>query len=259
MSIQKRAHGVYVAPENSGGRDFVVGDLHGQFDLLMDELERVGFVPDRDRLFCSGDLVDRGEQSMECLRLLSMPWFYSTLGNHEDMMISAVLDGDLEAGANWLCNGGRWAHEQCPDEIADLVARWMLGMPLAIEIPFQGRWVGLIHAAVTSGEWGVFDLDADVWNRRVARDQHRSDAVVTSEVQVAGIDAVVVGHNITPAPMVRGNTLFMDTGAAVGRMPTVWPIEAVLNVVDRHAKFGKAQTFFYVLSQNVAGHTLNDL
>lgn len=253
-----RKHGLFLASGNHRGRDFVVGDLHGQYDLLIHELECAGFQYDRDRLFCAGDLVDRGEQSMECLRLLAEPWFFSVLGNHEDLMLSALLEDDASAAGTWFANGGLWIHEYDKRDIVAFVQQWMVEMPLAIEIPCGNRKIGLVHAAVSSGQWGCFDLDADIWNRRVARDRHDPNATLF-DVQVRGIDAVVVGHNVTPAPMVRGNTLFMDTGAAAGLPPTVWPIEAVFDVVDRHVATSAAQTFFYALSRDVAGHSLNEL
>lgn len=66
---------------NSLGRDFIVDDLHGCLDLLDIELDRVGFDPAVDRLFSVGDLIDRGPDSMGCLRLLNKPWFFAVRGN----------------------------------------------------------------------------------------------------------------------------------------------------------------------------------
>lgn len=49
------------------GRDFVVGDVHGEFPTLESLLAQVGFAPERDRLFALGDLVDRGPRSTDAL------------------------------------------------------------------------------------------------------------------------------------------------------------------------------------------------
>jgi serine/threonine protein phosphatase 1 len=71
---------------NSQGRDFVIGDLHGCLDQLQDKLNSASFEPERgDRLFAVGDLVDRGPDSLGCLKLLQEPWFFSVLGNHDQM------------------------------------------------------------------------------------------------------------------------------------------------------------------------------
>ena len=68
---------------NLVGRDFVVGDLHGAFDLLDAAMDRVGFDPECDRLFGVGDLVDRGPDSARALDLLRKPYVHSVLGNHD--------------------------------------------------------------------------------------------------------------------------------------------------------------------------------
>ena len=70
-------------PANGGGRDFVVGDLHGHRRLFEFELEHLGFDPACDRVFSVGDLVDRGPHALETLRLIEEPWFHAVLGNHE--------------------------------------------------------------------------------------------------------------------------------------------------------------------------------
>lgn len=37
-------------------------------------------------------MIDRGPKSVECLDLLSKPWFFSVLGNHEDLLIEKIQD-----------------------------------------------------------------------------------------------------------------------------------------------------------------------
>ena len=49
--------------QNTVGRDFAVGDIHGCFTELQRGLEAIGFDPSTDRLFSVGDLVDRGPES----------------------------------------------------------------------------------------------------------------------------------------------------------------------------------------------------
>lgn len=74
-------------PANEDGRDFIVGDLHGCFDELAKLLSYVEFNPHKDRLFSTGDLIDRGPRSIDCLNLLKKKWFYPVLGNHEDIFL----------------------------------------------------------------------------------------------------------------------------------------------------------------------------
>ena len=84
--------------QNTRGRDFVVGDLHGCFDYLRVMLEHIQFDRVTDRLFCVGDLVDRGPQSEEAIDWIAKPWFHAVRGNHEQMAID-VAAGRVNAGS----------------------------------------------------------------------------------------------------------------------------------------------------------------
>ena len=61
---------------NQSGRDLIVGDIHGGFSRLQLALDAVHFNPVVDRLFCVGDLVDRGPESAQALDWLARPWFH---------------------------------------------------------------------------------------------------------------------------------------------------------------------------------------
>ena len=87
MSALKSNNRFYKINPNVDGRDFVVGDLHGCYDELICLLEHVHFNYEQDRVFCVGDLIDRGPKSEDCLKLLREPWFFSSLGNHESMYL----------------------------------------------------------------------------------------------------------------------------------------------------------------------------
>jgi hypothetical protein len=74
--------------KNATGRDYIVGDIHGHLDQLDRQLKKITFNPSHDRLFCLGDLVDRGPHSKSLLARIDQKTYFSTLGNHEAMMIA---------------------------------------------------------------------------------------------------------------------------------------------------------------------------
>ena len=89
---------------------YIVGDLHGCFSLLMQELNKINFNFDNDLLICTGDLIDRGAENLECIGLLEQPWFCTVRGNHEEMCIRGQHDPkmkDMHAR-----NGGAWFYQQ---------------------------------------------------------------------------------------------------------------------------------------------------
>ena len=97
---------------NECGRDFVCGDIHGMFPLITQFLEYVNFDKTKDRLIACGDLIDRGLENENCLRLLDEPWFYSVMGNHEHLMLEYAADEYY--GKYWPRNGGDWGTKYFP-------------------------------------------------------------------------------------------------------------------------------------------------
>lgn len=199
---------------NTSGRDFVAGDIHGEFSRLEACLEGVAFAPERDRLFSVGDLIDRGPDSPAALEWLARPWFHAVRGNHEEMALQAEHDPDMAEA--WLWNGGEWWLAAGP-ALRRALRPALRRLPLAIEVAgARERRYGIVHADLPPGrDWDGFLRDLErgdpvaleyaLWSR--------SRALRGSAGPVAGVCAVYCGHTPLPAPRRVGNVHFIDTGA----------------------------------------------
>ncbi len=96
---------ILTLPENTLGKDFVIGDVHGAH-IAFDKVVRA--LGPHDRLLIVGDLVDRGDESEAILLQIiddkqtraeaGLPQrIYSIRGNHEDMLLDVLNKPDDES------------------------------------------------------------------------------------------------------------------------------------------------------------------
>ena len=208
---------------NRTGRDFVVGDIHGHFELVEALMRTVDFDPARDRLCAVGDLVDRGPTSHQVLDWLKQPWFFSVRGNHEQMILDAEASGgDDEGHRN---NGGAWFYDSA-QALRATIADALKALPFAMEIQLADRRkVGIVHAKPPlldgQNDWGqaLTNLSGteDGERRRLAQRQalySRSRFNSRNSQAVTGVDCVYVGHTSVPTPTCLGNVMYLDTGCS---------------------------------------------
>ena len=129
---------------------YAIGDIQGCCDELKALLKRCNFSADRDELWFVGDLVNRGPQSLETLRLVRALGANATvvLGNHDLHLLALafgskrkVKDGDtLDAIL------------KAPDR--DQLLEWLLRRPLAVYDEPRGDV--LVHAGLVP-EWSPRD------------------------------------------------------------------------------------------------------
>lgn len=128
-------------------RQIFVGDLQGCCSALERLLEHVNFDPAADRLRFAGDLVNRGGQSLETLRLVHSlrSSAMTVLGNH-DLHLLAYAHHYPRVRKK---NSEFEAILSAPDG-ATLIA-WLQGQPLFWKS--EKRRIALVHAGVDP-RWG---------------------------------------------------------------------------------------------------------
>jgi serine/threonine protein phosphatase 1 len=209
---------------NDDGRDFVVGDIHGHFELLTLLLNQVGFDTTRDRIFSVGDLIDRGPNSEQVILWLKESWFHAVRGNHEQMIVECISGiGDIP---RHIRNGGSWLYDLPLHDQQD-ISDALHHLPIMIEIELSNsQRIGIVHAEAP------LLLDADDWQEAKnsiscsldEEQQHALNLALYSRKKInqgntstiKGLTKLYVGHSTVPNVMTLGNVVYIDTGCSFG-------------------------------------------
>jgi len=218
-----------VIRKNKLGRDFVVGDLHGRYDLLQKAMVKHKFDKKIDRLFSVGDIINRGDQSERCLKLLKKPWFFMVLGNHEVSFINAVKSGKIKSYARQI---DEWV-EKVPRKDLKKWARLLETYPVSITLKSKTYQVGLCHA----------EPDGNYWRKTRAKKKSRITMLVGRRVfrkppktKVKGVDFTVHGHTPLHKAKWIGNRYFVDTGAWYSDKLTFKSLDSIFKDYKKRSK-----------------------
>ncbi|MGL1959109.1 MAG: metallophosphoesterase [Colwellia sp.] len=199
---------------NLKGRDFIIGDLHGQLDYLNVAMNCIDFDKSRDRLFSVGDLIDRGSYSKEIIELVVEQWFYPVYGNHEQLLIQC-FDNDVLQKIKWFPYGGAWWAGLTNSEKLKIKNTIVENYYLSIELETLIGSVGIVHADVPPNlNWGnicssdpLSDMDIQtlLWSRNTVKKNFKRE--------VDGIKYILLGHTPMKSPLLLGNCIYIDTGS----------------------------------------------
>ncbi len=143
---------------------YAIGDVQGCFDELRALLNEIKFDPTEDRLWFAGDLVNRGQKSLEVLRFVKSlgDRAITVLGNH-DLHLLAVVQGRRSP----LAKDQMEAILNAPDR--DELCDWLRQQPLLHRDDELGYV--MLHAGLPP-QWSLDDAEA-----RAAEVEHvlRSD------------------------------------------------------------------------------------
>ncbi len=122
---------------------YVIGDIQGCFDELIALLSLIDFRQDKDTLWLTGDLVNRGPKSLEVLRFVSrLPKLICVLGNH-DLFLLALAYTQKKINHHTLDS-----LLNAPDR--ELLFDWLRHLPF---LHYVGDYV-LVHAGIPP-QWTI--------------------------------------------------------------------------------------------------------
>jgi len=127
---------------------YAIGDLQGCYDEFRQLLDRLAFDPGRDRLWLTGDIVNRGPASLAALRFVRSlePHVTVVLGNHDLHLLAAAAD------PHYAPKRGDTFREllEAPDR--ELLLSWLAARPLAHSDAALG-W-SMVHAGLPP-QWDI--------------------------------------------------------------------------------------------------------
>jgi bis(5'-nucleosyl)-tetraphosphatase (symmetrical) len=118
-------------------KTIIIGDLHGCLDEFKDILYLADHKSPNIKIILLGDILDRGPNSLECIKLARELKLKSVMGNHERKFL------------NWIENtGGKRSPPKYPhyDQFSKEDIEYMRAMPAYIKIPEHNTVV--VHAGV---------------------------------------------------------------------------------------------------------------
>lgn len=123
---------------------YAIGDVQGCYDELSRLLDRIRFDPAGDRLWFTGDLVNRGPRSLKTLRLVRGlgARAVTVLGNHDLHLVAARVRGRARAKDTF--------HDVLAADDCDELIAWLRRRPLL----HVGRGWAMVHAGLPP-QWSL--------------------------------------------------------------------------------------------------------
>lgn len=188
-------------------RKFIIGDIHGCFDELMELIEQVG-LRDEDLLISVGDIVDRGNKSQEVYEYFAKrPNSVVLMGNHERKHQNQILSYaqeivKVQMGADY------------PEFL-----KWVDGLSYS----YETEEAIIVHA--------FFEHDKTLWEQkqevlcgstsgsRYLEKKYPADTYWRE--YYTGTKPIIYGHHVVgDQPLIAHNTYGIDTGACHGNYLT---------------------------------------
>lgn len=206
---------------------FIIGDLHGCYNLYEKGKAKLG-IRDTDVVVSLGDLTDRGKQNFRCvLEFTRKHNRYAVRGNHEDMMIKGMLEGDRSYFECWYQNGGYTVLEECGEEGATALAMMTEDLPVVLIVNYRGMKLAFIHGGYPSSlEYlPVTDIPEYILKMTKTQENRFAEALMWDRDMVdcakegmklpvvMGVDYVFHGHSYVKTPIINANRVYMDTGS----------------------------------------------
>ena len=148
----------------------IIGDIHGCYEELLMLISKL--PKDIEQIYTTGDIIDRGTGSKEVVQYCIDNNIISVKGNHEDMLINYITNGNKYNPGIFEMNGGidtldSYTNDRDEIDIPDSHLEYMVNMPYYIETDdFILSHAGVpIHVEKTFRDCSEQSQEMLVWDR----------------------------------------------------------------------------------------------
>jgi protein phosphatase len=224
----------------------VIGDIHGCSDALRRLCDSLGYDENYNheegrRLIFSGDLINRGPDSIGVLNvisgLVSRGRARLTLGNHDDALMRWLRGEHFDTSKGGLAQTIAQI-EARPERKTLKKAILTLSQRAPLYLVLDGGALIIAHAGIeeemigkTDAETRRFVLNGETVGKSPEGKTIRRDWALNYR----GSAFIVYGHTPQEKPLLRCNSVNLDTGAYRGGMLTGfrWPERILVSVPSR--------------------------
>jgi serine/threonine protein phosphatase 1 len=212
----------------------VIGDVHGCFYTLQNLVEKIRAKYSGIKIYCVGDLVDRGNYSFEVIDYMVAENILFTLGNHDFMFYSNMRDPFSLMAKSWKYNGAETTLTSYKDNLNKMDEH--LDMMISTPLFYNLDDCFISHAGISKTlkdklpanflsddsrlkeilSNDLFNQDSIIWTRgdllnigklQVVGHTHRKEVHFDKVSNTLYIDTTAFGNNKLSAAIVDQNTL----------------------------------------------------
>jgi len=205
---------------------YIIGDIHGQAEMLerllanIESRHKWKSPTMNGKIVYLGDYIDRGPDSLKVIDLAikGIPDFSNIFlkGNHEQMLMEAMISDDRNIWNNWMSAGGEvilksfgydlFQSRYDPELLKDLLGPQRVEWLHNLDLTHQFDDVICVHAGFLPEVSITEQVEKDMlWIRKRFLQSSYDFGL-----------GVIHGHTPEGAPVVKSNRICLDTGAGMG-------------------------------------------
>ncbi len=199
-------------------RTLFIGDVHGCYEEMMQMFDVLHYTPGEDEVYFTGDLINKGPDSLRVVQEVSKGKFHCVMGNHEAHLLQRLKTPE----ENWTeKDKRRLVALKDPFWIAGVVEKW----PLWIDLPKAL----LVHAGLEPGKTRLEDMDPNVLLS--VRTWDGKGEVLNAPTDPAWFECVtwpklvVFGHWAAKGLVNRPGFRGLDSGCVYGKSLSAYSLE----------------------------------